>query len=140
MAELYLSYAEVCVETNDLSTAREYLNKVRTRAGIPTVETSWNGVAELTQSKLREIVRRERQIEFYLENQNFWDMRRWLLAADAFNHKHQGMNIQGTTIEDFARLIEVPFERKFNSPAHYLLPIPSEDVNKNSKLVQNPGY
>ncbi|NDV60666.1 RagB/SusD family nutrient uptake outer membrane protein [Bacteroides sp. 519] len=140
MAELYLSYAEACVETDDLQTAREYLNKVRTRAGIPTVEESWSGVAELTKDKLREIVRQERQIEFYLENQNFWDMRRWLLAADAFNHKHQGLNIKGESIEDLAQLTEVTFERKFNSPAHYLLPIPSDDVNRNSKLVQNPGY
>ncbi len=140
MADLYLGYAEVCVETNDLDIAREYLNKVRTRAGIPAVETSWEGVAALTQAKLRSIVRQERQIEFYLENQNFWDMRRWLLAATAFNHKHQGMNIEATTIEGFASLREVVFERKFDSPAQYLLPFPSGDVNKNEQLVQNPGY
>ena len=30
-----------------------------------------------TAEGLREIVRRERQIEFYLENQRFWDLRRW---------------------------------------------------------------
>lgn len=140
MADLYLIYAEVCVETNDLTTARGYLNKIRTRAGVPAVETSWEGVAELTQSKLREIVRRERQIEFYLENQNFWDMRRWLLAGSAFNHKHQGMTIEGKTIEEYANLQEVIFERNFSTPAQYLMPIPVGDVNKNVNLVQNPGY
>lgn len=140
VAELYLGYAEACVETNDLTTARNYLNKVRTRAGIPTVEVSWAGVAELNQNKLRDIVRQERQIEFYLENQNFWDMRRWLLAGTAFNKKHQGMTIEATSVEAFANLQEVVFERKFNTPSHYLLPIPAGDVNKNENLVQNPGY
>lgn len=140
MAELYLGYAEICVETNDLTPAKQYLNKVRVRAGIPTVEESWEGVATLDQKKLREIVRQERQIEFYLENQNFWDMRRWKLAGSAFNHKHQGMNIEATTIETYATLREVIFERKFNSPTQYLLPIPVGDVNKNANLVQNPGY
>lgn len=140
MAELYLSYAEACVEANDLPKAKEYLNKVRTRAGVPTVETSWAGVATLDQAKLRSIVRQERQVEMYLENQNFWDMRRWLLAGQAFNKKHQGMTIEATTIEGFSQLQEVIFARTFSTPTQYLLPIPVADVNKNENVVQNPGY
>lgn len=90
LADLYLAYAEACVETNDLETAKQYLNKVRERAGIPTVETAWSGVAALDQTKLRQIVRQERMNELYLENQNFWDMRRWLLAGQYFNVKAKG--------------------------------------------------
>lgn len=140
LADLYLGYAEVCVETNNLAEAKTFLNKIRNRAGIPTVETSWDGIATLNQSKLREIVRQERMIEFYLENQNFWDMRRWLLAEQYFNVKVQGMNIEASTIQDFVKTKEVIFERKFNSPTQYLMPIPVEDINRNPKLVQNPGY
>lgn len=142
MAELYLGYAEACVECNDLATAKIYLNKVRKRAGIPTVEESWEHIAgiQLTQDRLRDIVRQERMIEFYLENQNFWDMRRWLLAKQYFGVKAQGMNIEATTLEEFAQPTEVIFERKFTSPANYLMPIPLSDIQKNDKLVQNPGY
>lgn len=140
LADLYLGYAEACVEMNDLSTAKTYLNKVRERAGIPDVDTSWNGVASLTQDKMREIVRQERMIEFYLENQNFWDMRRWLLAEVYFNTKAQGMNINAASLTDFATLTEVEFERKFTSPTNYLLPIPNKDLNTNENLVNNPGY
>lgn len=140
LAELYLGYAEACVEANDLVTAKTYLNKVRVRAGIPTVEISWNRVASLTQSKLREIVRQERMIEFYLENQNFWDMRRWLIADKYLNVKAQGMNIEAKTIEEFSKVQTVIFERKFESPTQYLLPVPIDDINKNANLVQNPGY
>lgn len=141
LADLYLLYAESCVETGDLATAKEYLDKVRTRAGIPTVDAAWapTGVA-LDQAKLRQIARQERQIEMYLEAQNFWDMRRWLLAGEAFNKKSQGLNIEGTSVEALSEVREIVFERKFISPTHYLLPIPSTDINRNLNLVQNPGY
>lgn len=140
LADLYLGYAETCMETNDLAEGKVYLNKIRERAGIPPVEISWNKIATLTQEKLRDIVRQERMIEFYLENQNFWDMRRWKLAGNYFNSKAQGMNIEAATIEEYAEVKEVIFERKFESPTQYLLPIPISDVNKNENLVQNIGY
>lgn len=140
LATLYLSYAEACVETNDLTNAKIYLNKVRARAGIPDVEESWKGVAELTQAKLREIVRQERQIELYLENQNFWDMRRWKLAGEWFNQLHKGMNISAENIYDFAQLTTVEFERAFVSPRNYLMPVPIADLNTNVNCVNNPGY
>lgn len=123
-----------------INTAKTYLDKVRTRAGIPTVETSWNGIATLDQAKLREIVRQERTIEFYLENQTFWDLRRWKQAAEYFGVKAKGMNIAGKTIDEFAQETEVSFERKFESPTQYLMPVPLTDVNRNMNLVQNPGY
>lgn len=142
LADLYLLYAEASVEANDLETAKTYLNKVRERAGIPTVQESWKRVPGVTlnQEKLRQIVRQERQIEFYLENQNFWDMRRWLLAAEAFGKKAKGLNIEANDMINFAQLKEINFEREFISPNHYLMPIPTEDMNKNEKLVNNPGY
>lgn len=141
LADLYLLYAEACVETNDLDEAKKYLNFVRERAGIPSVEDSWAKVSvTLDQAKLREIVRQERMVEFYLENQNFWDMRRWLLAEKYFNVKAQGMNTEAGSLEDFVKTKEVIFERKFTGPMQYLLPIPLGDINKNSKIVNNPGY
>lgn len=139
MADLYLLYAEACIETNDLATGKTYLNKIRTHAGIPTVEKSWEGVAQLTQSKLRDIVRRERMNEMYLENQNFWDIRRWLMGEECFNHKIQGLKNDAETLEEMATVVTYDFERKFDTH-QYLLPIPQTDVNKNPKIVQNPGY
>lgn len=141
MADLYLLYAEACVECNELGTAKTYLNKVRTHAGIPTVEESWETIAgkTLTQDLMRDIVRQERMIEFYLENQNFWDMRRWLLAEKYFDQKVRGLNNKATTLEELAILTTYDFERKFDSH-QYLLPIPLSDVNKNPQVVQNPGY
>ena len=74
-------------------------------------------------------------IELYLENQNFWDMRRWLLAEEYFGVKAKGMNIKASTIDDFAKLTEISFERKFKSPTQYLLPIPSTDINREHLMM-----
>lgn len=142
LGELYLNYAEACVETNNLDQAKIYINKIRERAGIPTLEEAWGGIGvALTQDKLREIVRQERMIELYLEHQNFWDMRRWLLAGDLFNKVPEGMNVDGTTISSFSRKTKLTgIIRNFTTPTHYLLPIPFGEVQKNPNLVQNPGY
>lgn len=138
LAELYLDYAEACVECNDLEEAKEYLNRVRERAGIPDVETSWAGIAELDQDKMREIVRQERRIELYLENHSFYDVRRWG-EAEVLGQQPQGLNISASNLADFGSVVSVPVQRRF-IPAHYLMPLPIGEINKNPNLVQNPGY
>lgn len=138
LGELYLDYAEACVECGDLEEAKKYLNKIRERAGIPDVEVSWAGIADLNQSKLRQIVRQERRIELFLENQSFYDVRRWG-EAEALGEQPQGMNIEASTLQNFGTVTTVPVTRRF-IPAHYLMPIPIEEINRNPNLVQNPGY
>ncbi len=152
LGELYLNYAEACVETGDLEEAKKYLNKIRERAGIPTVEAAWGSIGvSLTKEKLRQIVRQERMIELYLEHQNFWDMRRWLLADQYFNVIPEGDNIMTDNFDEFCtRTVldgrKVPggnapnIVRKFVAPRNYLLPIPYGETQKNKNLVQNPGY
>lgn len=142
LAELYLNYAEACVETGDLQEAKTYIDKVRKRVGLPTIDESW-GVISVTvdQAKLRKIVRQERMIELYLEGHNFWDMRRWLLAEQYFGATPVGLNKEGDNINTFSKKTELTnIKRKFISPTHYLLPIPYGEIQRNSNLVQNPGY
>ena len=140
LSELYLGYAECLAECGDAAGAMEAINPIRLRAGIPTVQDSWAIVGKTPSAEeMIDIVRQERQIELYLENQNFWDMRRWKLADKYFGKKHTGMNINGNSIEDYSQETEVPFLRTFQ-PNHWLLPIPAQDVNNNHNLVQNPGY
>ena len=114
------------------------MNYVRGRAGIPTVEESWDGIAELTPNKLREIVRQERLIELYMENHNFWDIRRWGIA-ETLGEQPKGLSVQAKTITEFAKPVSVDVQRRF-IPAHYLMPLPISEINKNPNMVQNPGY
>ncbi|MDG5798921.1 RagB/SusD family nutrient uptake outer membrane protein [Marinilabiliaceae bacterium ANBcel2] len=142
LADLYLLYAEALIESgSDFATAKEYLDRVRERAGIPGVDEAWSAVGGAdNKSTLRDIVRQERTIELYLENQRFWDLRRWMLADRYLDDQAEGMNINGVTDEEFFRVETVPFPRRFRSPAFYLLPIPQGEVDRNERLVQNPGY
>ena len=90
--------------------------------------------------KLTEIVRQERMIELYLEQQNFWDIRRWKLGDKYFNVPVKGMNIDATDINGFATVKTLPDVRNFDTPRQYLLPIPAAEVSKNPNMVQNPNY
>lgn len=153
LGELYLNYAEAAAEAGDTEEAIKYVDKIRERAGIPSVKEAWAtiGVTSFTKDQIREIVRQERMVEMYMEHQNFWDMRRWLLAEIYFNAEPVGNNIQTDNFNEFAvptKLNGQPVPggnapnivRSFTSPRNYLMPIPYGEVQKNKNLVQNPGY
>jgi len=143
LAELYLSYAEALIEYDpaNIALAKTYIDKVRVRAGIPTIDEAWEPIGGAnTQEQLRSIVRQERSIEFYLENHRFWDLRRWMTAEQPLGTQAKGMNINGTTDAEFFNVTTVQFVRNFRSPAFYLMPIPTADINKNPNIVQNIGY
>jgi hypothetical protein len=159
LADLYLEYAEALIETGELDQAKIYIDKVRTRAGIPTVDAAWANATNnksTTKEGMRDIVRQERQIEFYLENQNFWDLRRWLMGG-YLNVNPRGM-FCGTK-DGKTPLTDSPTDANYSTrynqivtamggggnhafsvPTHYFLPIPIEDVSRNPNIIQNPGY
>ncbi|OUN76135.1 hypothetical protein B5G09_11415 [Alistipes sp. An54] len=142
LSELYLIIAEAAAEAGELETAKNYLNKVRTKAGIPTVEESWKKVPGVTldQNKLIEIIRQERLIELFMEGNLLWDVKRWKVA-EQYVKTPTGLNIMGATDEEFFQETPVSLcNWSFNSPTNYLLPIPEKDVNVVRRLVQNPGY
>lgn len=149
MAEMYMDLAEILIEqdllqgsTGRLSEAKALIDKIRVRAGIPTIDNAWKKAKHPEKAEtaegLREIYRRERQIEFYLENQRFWDLRRWK-NAEILGEKVWGLNIEGNTDETFFVPTELNNIRTFKQ-AQYLMPIPMEETNKVPHLIQNPGY
>lgn len=73
LAEMYLNYAECCMMTGDEGTAREYINKVRARAGMPAISDAG--------SNLFDRLVNERRIELAFEGAfRYFDLRRWKLA------------------------------------------------------------
>ena len=144
MAEMYLNYAEALVELNELELAKEYIDKVRIRAGIPGVDEAWNNYStqpgyQNTQEGLREIVRQERLLEFYLEGLKFFDIRRWKIAEKWLGVPDLGLNVAADDDEGFFQVREVPLTRSFHK-GQYLMPIPMDETNKMPQLVQNPYY
>ena len=70
LAEIYLFLAEAANESGHADDALTYLNKVRSRVGMPAVTVT-------DQAKLRDRIKNERRVEFALEGQRYFDVRRW---------------------------------------------------------------
>lgn len=150
LADLLLMSAEAWNEYLDVPDERVYdpLDQVRERAGIPDVRTAWINYAKnpdkvFTKEGMREIIRQEWNIEFAFEGRRFWNLRRWLTAAEELNDKLYGWNIFGTTAQEFYNNFEGPVvvwsKRRFVAPRDYLFPLRSEEVLI-SGCVQNPGW
>ena len=71
-ADILLMWAEALVEKNDLNGAMDKVKKVRDRAGIPTMTSSFSD-----QTTARNYVRDERRRELVNEGHNFFDEMRW---------------------------------------------------------------
>ena len=77
-AELLLGYAEAKIELGEMDeSVYSAINKVRNRAGMPDVAAERKG----NQSKMRQLVRRERKVELMMEGLHLFDMRRWKTGA-----------------------------------------------------------
>ena len=154
LAELYLIAAEAWNEYEGPNGAHrdqifERLNKIRERAGLPTIQESWtkygvNPNKFNEQSGLRDIIHRERTIELMFEGHRFWDVRRWGTAlSEGWNDKPQGWVVTGKNWQDFYNNGQGPVvvwdKAQFNPARDYLFPIKSEEVMI-SGIVQNPGW
>lgn len=151
LAELYLMKAEAWneyLDAPDEEHVYEPLNEVRERAGIPDVETSWINYSNTpdkvkTKEGMREIIQREWNIEFAFEGRRFWNLRRWLTAAEELNEPLYGWNIVGKDAQAFYNNYEGPIvawsKRAFVAPRDYLFPIRAEEILI-SGCKQNPGW
>jgi hypothetical protein len=148
LADLYLMYAEALNESENTQAVRdqaiEYVDKIRTRAGLEGVAYSWSNFSNRSdkpenQDGLREIIRRERTIELAMEGKRFWDIRRWK-QINELNNQPQGWNIQGETAEDFYKVIYIARTPVKFTVKDYFWPIKESDIVVNKNLLQNYGW
>ncbi|WP_443946740.1 RagB/SusD family nutrient uptake outer membrane protein [Pedobacter sp. AW1-32] len=131
-AEILLMYAEALNESEGPGTeVYSAINAVRNRAGMPSL----NG---LSQAQMRERIKNERRVELCFEEQRFFDVRRWKQGEQYFSAPVNGMKIikVGTTLTYAPFVIE---NRTFTAK-NYWYPFQQSEINKASKLIQNPGY
>ena len=139
LGELYLNYAEALKESSpgnpDILT---YLNTIRTRGGIPVLASG------LTQEEMRKQIQRERLIELCYEGHRFFDVRRWKLANDPEGKQggdFTGMNVMvGAGLSDPAYYVRTRTSTRAWDDKFYLFPLPQSEINRNTKMVQPPGY
>lgn len=144
LADLYLLYAEALNESGSAADALPYLNQIRERAGLKSVESSWTAYSNkpgkyTTKDGLRDIIHQERGIELAFEASRFWDLRRWKTAAKKMNAPIYGWNITQETAEEYNTRVLL-FSQTFNAPRDYLWPINEYNIQINPNLVQNTGW
>ena len=148
MADLYLLRAECANEVSGPSAAvYADINKIRNRAGLRNIEDVYsdasivNTINKHTEADgLREIIQTERMIELMFEGHQYLDVRRWKRGVELFNDPVEGFNApDGTSAESFNQVVTWQ-QHVFNSPKHYLNPIPQSEIDRNPKVDQNPGY
>lgn len=150
-AEVLLTYAEAKVELGEVdATVWNAINAVRARAGMPAVTTT-------STSELREIIRRERAVEFAGEGLRLIDLRRWDLYNTAMTMPVIGVSLNpadpaetpsfsadGLPVYSAASItkrLKTRAQTRVNTNARYKLwPIPQGEIDKNKNIIQNPGW
>jgi starch-binding outer membrane protein, SusD/RagB family len=168
-AEILLTYAEAKIELGEIdASVLTAINRTRARAyGVAVTSTgTYPAITTTVQTKLREIIRRERKVELANEGFRYFDIRRWKIAEKVMPVVQYGRilnpktatgvpNIDADSFVSYAG-IESQYDRNpqvifanaqgriFNKNRDYLLPIPQAEIDayasKGVVLEQNPGY
>ncbi|RFM28193.1 RagB/SusD family nutrient uptake outer membrane protein [Deminuibacter soli] len=147
--EAVLNLAEAAIELGRDEEARSWLNKIRFRAGMPALTESGDA--------LRQRYRNERRVELVYEEHRYHDARRWMIAPETLGRKIKFINITGKLkpgatapspykhdesvyTYTYKPQEDVSLENRQWLDKMYFRPISRDEMNKNTKLVQNPGY
>jgi hypothetical protein len=136
-AEVLLSYAEAQNEAvGPDASVYDAVNKVRDRSDLPALDPG------MTQAQMRAAIKRERRLELFWEERRWYDMLRTKDIETIMNgRKSRGMRIDVVNGKKVHTIFDCVNGRMiFNAPKNYLWPIPQAALDRNSKLVQNPGY
>ena len=141
LAEVYLNLAETAMEAGHSAEAIAAVTPVRARVGMPALPSSLSGDA------LRQRIHNERRVEFALEGNRYFDVRRWhkpdedlsstdhwITAAHITHMKDGSYKYDRTVIK----------ERNCYSNKWLKVAIPLTEVNNMIALTgdnwQNPGW
>lgn len=144
LSDLYLLYAEALNESQGPGEeVYHYVNLIRQRAGLNSVESSWEGFSTnkskyKSQEGMRAIIHQERLIELAFESQRFWDLRRWKEAFAELNNQIKGWDQGQETAEAYYRPT-VMFNQTFRT-RDYFWPIADNNITVNKNIVQNTGW
>lgn len=135
--EVVLNYVEACLGLGQEAEAKQFLNMIRKRAGMPDITESGQALIDR--------YRNERRIELAFEDHRFSDVRRWMIAPAAYQN---GMGVSilykvdasGTNIISGPTYTVIKAQDRAWNPRFYFLPIKLDEMNRNPNLKQNPLY
>ncbi|MDO7845523.1 RagB/SusD family nutrient uptake outer membrane protein [Hymenobacter sp. M29] len=142
-AETRLNAAEALNELGRTEEAVTHIIALRQRAGITAGTPARYGIAVgITQAAARDLIRNERRIELGFEEHRFWDVRRWKIAENVLSGPITGVRIvRGGTAPNYTYTYTYPqVTTMVFQPKLYYMPLPYDEVTKNTNLSQNPGW
>lgn len=150
-AEVLLNYAEAVYERDDAISDDDLnisLNLVRNRINKSMPKLS-NNLVTANGLNMREEIRRERTVELFNEGFRIDDLKRWKTAETEMPKDFLGIKWTGTEYAtkwpnvSYAKnsdgYIILETGRKWESK-HYLYPLPTDKLQLNPNLKQNPGW
>lgn len=126
LGDVLLMLAEAYNEAGYTDKAIVELNKIRTRVGMPCLNSGASWLAVSGREEMAERIRRERAFELAGEGQRYWDLRRWGLLE---NSVKDATDIYG----------DLMYTRSYQA-RHELWPIPLVEMERNLNLIQNDGW
>jgi hypothetical protein len=118
LADILLLKAEALNEFGDVNGAAALVNQVRARVDLPGTEAS-------TQDQMRLAIEKERRLELTFEGHRWYDLKRTGRAIEVINN---ATGVGGVNLG-------------YNLTQNKLIwPIPQSELDKNTSLIQNPGY
>lgn len=150
LAEIKLNLAEAAVEAGQLGVAKEQVDDIRARVGMPALPDN------LTQEELRALVRKERMVELCYEECRYFDVRRWAEAYESSEH-FKDFKLRCNTVTamyvtkdpetgvlSYERRVGGTLVNKGTKPRDLLLPIPEDEAQTlftlTGKRWQNTGW
>jgi len=118
LADILLLKAEALNETGDVGGAASLVNQIRSRVSLPNTTAG-------DQAAMRLAIEKERRLELAFEGHRWYDLKRTGRAIEVIN------NAKGVDGVNLGYTLDVNKQ---------LWPIPQAEIDKNTKLVQNPGY
>jgi hypothetical protein len=117
-ADVLLLYAECLNATGSTTEAYQYVDMVRARAGLATLESILPG---MSQAQFLTQLKHERITELTGEGQRWNDLARWGDLGPGLASRDAGF-------------------KNFKVGKNEFFPIPQREIDVNPKLKQNPGY
>lgn len=144
--EIFLIYAEAAFEaaksfdgkaSNASYSAYDVIRAIRGRAKVGGSDDPYLTSIKGDESKVRELIHNERQLELCFEGHRFYDLRRWM-DMEKLNEPIRGIKSSDGNF-DFTGPYVLENERIYKDYMYYG-PIPYNETKKWSNLVQNKGW
>ncbi len=126
-ADVLLMLAECYNEMDDQDGAVDLINEVRSRVGMPGINSGPAWLAAGSKDEVFERIKHERAVELAAEGHRFDDLKRWGLLENLNGKEEKGFTGKS-------------YYTKVFRERDYRWPIPQGELDKNSNLIQNPGW